>query len=295
MADPPNTRPKLTRKQVDQLAKEAREREIAFQKAKRKLSREDEAEKTAFRPCTECSMFGVGGTPANGAQDPRFSLKTGVELHNTSDDARSHFSDTVQMKTTKACKDPHVVQFVHRIVERDGKIFQDYIPAPNGTKYPTTMDRNNPVWHLDRVDGKSPYYDADNANRSHAPRCRCDGTLTAWDEPSVLPKEGEKQEAHFKTFFMCDGKVVGEVDWSRVQEWKRGAAAAGDAVYTANVVQDSGGVFNWVQRYVDDFNNVHASRFNWTFQVGSNAPAMPAISPVPIQWPPLPTFPGGGA
>lgn len=266
----------LTKAEIKEKERKGREAASKWEREKRVATPEEVKEKNLFKDCG-CKYYGVGGAKPEGAgpNEDLVSVKSGVELHGPAKDNRLTYDDTIQFKLKPGCKSPGVVQFVHRTVEQDGKLVAREIQAPNKEKYMSSTDPDKPGWHLDREDGSSAFFQDETEKTGEAAmQCPCDG-LTVWDEPGLTPAKGEKWTAHFKTFFLCDGKVVGELDWSRAQEWKDGADAAEKAVYTARWVTDQGGMFDWVQRYLSGFQSGDFANF-----VVPGAPAAFPIFPI---------------
>lgn len=155
--------------------------------------------------CASCSWSGEGGTTRY--DDDAVTVTTGATLKNGGNPVRD---DTIQMQV-KCSKDPHVLQFINReIIDAEGNRVSRTMNTSGGT-YQTTTDPANPVWNTDSGGRPSPYYEAAGAS------CNCPGQLTTWDQPSLVPSDGETWNANFSAFIICDGKVIRRVDWTRSQ------------------------------------------------------------------------------
>ena len=150
----------------------------------------------------------VGGKEAY--KDDNITVKTGVQVKVDGKPLESR-KDSIMIKV-KCAKDPHVLQFIYReIIGSDGKAIKKPMYTTGGT-YTTTTDPKNPVWNTDSAANPNPYYEA-------AGRSRTDpGELTISDQPSVEPGTGETWRATFKSFVICDGKVIKEITWVRSQK-----------------------------------------------------------------------------
>jgi hypothetical protein len=105
----------------------------------------------------------------------------------------------------------HIVQFVNReIIGAAGQLARRIIKTVAG-QYETTTDASNPVWNTDSAAKPTPYYEAAGAHHVEA------GSLTVYDQPTVGPGVGETWRANFRSYVICDKKVVREVTWTRSQ------------------------------------------------------------------------------
>jgi hypothetical protein len=132
------------------------------------------------------------------------------------------YTDGIVIKV-KCPKDPHVVQFIYReILDAAGQPRIEKLRTTSG-EYETTTDPRNPVWNTDAVGPPNPYYDAGGVSRTDP------GELTIFDQPRLETPLGPLQlrkdeisRATFKSFAICDGKVIREVTW--VRSAKKGLA-----------------------------------------------------------------------
>ena len=157
------------------------------------------------QPCPGCAYTTSGGSVEH--SDSVVEVTHGVAVHRGATQLRG---DTIQIKVTCATN-PHVLQFINReIIDRDGNHVSRTIKTTGG-EYSTTTDPANPVWNTDSAGHPSPYYESAFVNCSSA------NELFVWDEPGLLPTDGETWKANFRAFIICDGNVVREVRWSRTQ------------------------------------------------------------------------------
>jgi hypothetical protein len=127
----------------------------------------------------------------------------------------------------KCKKNPHLLQFIYReIIKADGSHVGRPITTTGGT-YNTTTDPANPNWNTDSSAKPSPYYEGGFVYRTD------DDGLTTFDQPGLSPGPGETWRATFKSYAICDGKVVREITW--VREQKAGSAPT----YTVSVAKAS--------------------------------------------------------
>ncbi|MEM9436929.1 MAG: hypothetical protein AAGA15_07800 [Pseudomonadota bacterium] len=156
-------------------------------------------------PCASCAVTTSGGTVAH--SNAHVEVSHGVSV---SQGATTIASDTIQI-TVKCSSTPHVLQFINReIIDSSGNHVSRTMNTTGGT-YQTTTDPSNPVWNTDSAGHPSPYYETGFLG------CSCPGELFVWDEPGLLPQSGETWKANFRAFIICNGNVVNEVRWSRVQ------------------------------------------------------------------------------
>lgn len=127
------------------------------------------------------------------------------------------------------CRNPHVLQFIHREkLDVAGKSFGGGYSTgdecnPNvDNSYVFTTDPADPVWHTDASSGKpNAYYDQGNG----VPRERGPFRVKIFDQPSfAAPIFGkgahETWRATFKSYVVCNCKVVREVRWTREVRWE---------------------------------------------------------------------------
>ena len=129
----------------------------------------------------------------------------------------------------KCKKKPHLLQFVNReIIKADGTHESRQITTSGGT-YNTTTDPAHPNWNTDSASKPNPYYEGKGAHRTD------DDGLTTFDQPGLdSPGAGETWRTTFKSYAVCDGKVVREITWVRE---KNGGAAP---TYSVSVTKTSG-------------------------------------------------------
>jgi hypothetical protein len=131
---------------------------------------------------------------------------------------------TIKIKCTKK---PHLIQFIYReIIKADGSHVSRSITTTGGT-YNTTTDSAHPNWNTDSKSKPNPYYEGGFLHRTD------DDGLTTFDEPGLSPHPGETWRATFKSYAICNGKVVREITW--VRERKSGSAPT----YTVSVSKAS--------------------------------------------------------
>lgn len=159
---------------------------------------------------TDAAPTGFSGSGGKEAySDSVTTVKTGVELQDGG--KATAYKDALSIEL-KCDKDPHVLQFVSReIIGADGKPIKRKLKSAAG-EYETTMDPKNPIWNTDSAAKPNPYYEAGGASSSSK------GSLTIYDQPSLAPGKGETWRATFKSYLICDGKVLREVTWVRSQK-----------------------------------------------------------------------------
>ncbi|MCW5620994.1 MAG: hypothetical protein KIS79_07815 [Burkholderiales bacterium] len=127
------------------------------------------------------------------------------------------------------CRNPHILQFIHR-EKRDVTnqlVGGGYAPgtacdANLDNSYQFTTDPDNPAWHTDGSSGKpNAYYDQGNGT----PRITGPFSVKIFDQPSFAKpifNEGahETWRATFKSYVVCNCKVVSEVHWTREVRWE---------------------------------------------------------------------------
>jgi hypothetical protein len=127
------------------------------------------------------------------------------------------------------------------IIGADGKPANRKFKSTTGY-YDLTTDPKNPVWNTDSSAKPSPYYelplDESPVNLSS------DGLMTA-DWPGLSPASGETWRATFKSYAICDGKVIKEVTWVRSQ--KDGE----DPKYDVSV-KDASDMPDWAKKKLKD-------------------------------------------
>jgi len=127
------------------------------------------------------------------------------------------------------CRNPHILQFIYREkLDVAGKpVNGGYstgteCEANLDNSYAFTTDPDNPEWHTDGSSGKpNAYYDQGNG----VPRERGPFSLKIFDQPSFAsPIFGqgahETWRATFKSYVVCNCKVVREVRWTREVRWE---------------------------------------------------------------------------
>jgi hypothetical protein len=138
------------------------------------------------------------------------------------------------------CKNkPHLLQFVYReIIKADGSHVSQSFTNKTGSTYNTTTDPAHPNWNTDSASSPNPYYEGAGVYRTD------DDGLTTFDVPGLnSPGPGETWRATFKSYAICDGKVVREITW--VREKKSGSAPT----YTASVAKASG-LPDWAKKQI---------------------------------------------
>lgn len=146
-------------------------------------------------------------------KDDAVEVRTGVTIKHDGKD--TSFKDAIAIKV-KCKKDPHVLQFINReVLGADGKA-KKLKMVTTGGEYETTTDSKNPVWNTDSSAKPNPYYEGGFAARSDS------SGLTVYDQPTVEAPvgplklaTGETSRANFKSYAICDGKVLREVNWTR--------------------------------------------------------------------------------
>jgi len=138
----------------------------------------------------------------------------------------SGFTDGITIKI-KCKKKPHLLQFIYReIIKADGSHASRSITTSGGT-YNTTSDSAHPNWNTDSGSSPNPYYEGRGVHRTD------DDGLTTFDQPGLQPGPGETWRATFKSYAICNGKVVREITW--VREQRSGSAPT----YTVGVASVS--------------------------------------------------------
>jgi hypothetical protein len=185
-------------------------------------SAQGQSSSSANSPATQCAQScttqGQGGQQKH--SDSSVTVKTGVQIMRNG--AATSYSDAIEI-TVHCSNSPHVLQFINReIIESNGKARAQTMRTTGGT-YQTTTDPSKPNWNTDSAAKPVPYYEAGGLN------CSCPDRLIVWDQPSLLPVNGETWNANFKAFIYCNGKVIREVQWSRTQ------SAGGSPSYSVKV------------------------------------------------------------
>lgn len=128
------------------------------------------------------------------------------------------------------CRNPHILQFVYREkLAADGTPSGAMYSTSGGESYQLTTDPKNPVWHTDAGSGRpNPYYDQGGGKdpdfRGTARIVNPFG-LTMFDQPSfndqLLFPAGAREtwRATFKSYVICNCRVVREIHWAREVPW----------------------------------------------------------------------------
>jgi uncharacterized repeat protein (TIGR03803 family) len=129
---------------------------------------------------------------------------------------------------TNGCmRDPHIVQFVYRMVtDSAGQHPAGFYDTTWG-RFPLTTDPNVPKWHTDAIGHPNAYYD-------QAPKAshRTDG----FSYVTILDAPNDTDTTHgwavkAKDFLICNCKVVRVVNWTRESEWDTVAKVAKAPLY----------------------------------------------------------------
>ena len=138
----------------------------------------------------------------------------------------SAFTDGITIKI-KCTNKPHLLQFIYReIIQADGTHKSGPI-ATSGGSYSLTTDPAHPNRNTDSKSKPNPYYEGGFLYRTD------DDGLTTFDQPGLSPAAGETWRATFKSYAVCNGKVVREVTWVRSQ------TSGGSPTYTVSVAKAS--------------------------------------------------------
>ena len=141
----------------------------------------------------------------------------------------------------KCKKNPHVVQFIYREdLDANGKPIRGSVDNGVGGSYDLTTDPAHPVWNTDSATKPNAYYEGKGIHRSDP------DSLTTLDEPTVKPDPNETMRATFKSYVICDGKVIREVSW--VREQKSGS----DPTYSTVSVTKAGKLPDWATGKLKD-------------------------------------------
>lgn len=128
------------------------------------------------------------------------------------------------------CRNPHILQFVYREkLAADGTPSGGMYSTTNGEPYWFTTNPGNPNWHTDGEAGRpNPYYDQGGGS---APKFLGNVRivnpfgLTVFDQPTFAdpllfpPGAHETWRATFKSYVICNCKVVREIQWAREVPW----------------------------------------------------------------------------
>jgi hypothetical protein len=128
------------------------------------------------------------------------------------------------------CRNPHILQFVYREkLAADGTPWGVMYSTSSGESYPFTTNPKKPNWHTDAGAGRpNPYYDQAGGIAPEfkgAARIVNAFGLTMFDQPtfgeSWLFAAGspETWRATFKSYVICNCKVVREIHWAREVPW----------------------------------------------------------------------------
>lgn len=149
------------------------------------------------------------------------------------------YTDGITIKI-KCKKKPHLLQFIYReIIKADGSHVSQAMHTTGG-HYNTTTDPAHPNWNTDSSKKPSPYYETGFIHRTD------DDGLTTFDQPSLNPGPGETWRATFKSYAVCNGKVVREVTWVREQKYGSPPSYSGVSVKKASSLPD------WAKKQMSD-------------------------------------------
>ena len=149
------------------------------------------------------------------------------------------YSDGITIKI-KCNKNPHLLQFIYReIIKADGTHVSQPMSTTGGS-YNTTTDPAHPIWNTDSSKKPNPYYETGFVHRTD------DDSLTTFDQPSLRPGPGETWRATFKSYAVCDGKVVREISWTREQTSGSPPTYSGVSVAKATDLPD------WAKKQMSD-------------------------------------------
>jgi uncharacterized repeat protein (TIGR03803 family) len=120
---------------------------------------------------------------------------------------------TIQVK----CSCGHIVQFIHReFFDKEGKRVQRWAQTSWGNPYSTTLKESEPNWVTDSIGRPSPYYESSMSFRTDP------DSMTTIDEPNfagtLRPVPAERSRATFKSYAICNGDLVRELNWYREQK-----------------------------------------------------------------------------